>query len=138
MVIVEPARLALTSTPSIGPSSAELIWPLSATAVSAAVGPAGMRRRPRPASTPMFKLRISPSRAIAPLPAQSCVAWRDASAHSTPDHSRFQWPGGALRSPRQFAAVVVHKAIAGLRAVLFDRVGDIAATRLDVELRARA
>ena len=32
MLIVEPSFLALTTTPSIAPSSAELTWPVSATA----------------------------------------------------------------------------------------------------------
>src|SRR5437867_7770993 len=45
--MVEPARLALTSTPSIGPSSAELTWP-----VSAAGAPASARSRPERAGTP--------------------------------------------------------------------------------------
>jgi hypothetical protein len=33
--MVEPSFLALTSTPSIGPSSAEVTWPLSAAAACA-------------------------------------------------------------------------------------------------------
>ena len=62
MVMVEPAFLALTSTPSIAPSSAELTCPLSATvcAGAAAIGRTANANRLRPASSGKRRMMVSP------------------------------------------------------------------------------
>src|SRR5882724_1779711 len=129
--MVAPARLALTSTPSIGPSSAEVICPLSAT-FWAATGEPDWKASDRAASRATIKMRIG----VSPL------RYRE---------QPFRYRGGIplrkLRgfnglarpsesSPRQLRTVVVHVAVAGL-AVLFNRVRDIAAAGLDVERRRR-
>src|SRR5258707_14293378 len=64
IVTVEPAFLALTSTPSIGPSSPEVTCPVRAAGVCARAGsrPAPASAKARPTDISILFMRIVPSR----------------------------------------------------------------------------
>src|SRR5262245_29151468 len=57
MVAVEPSRLALTTTPSMAPSAAELTWPASAAGACAWAGTAASTAAIAPAVRASRKLR---------------------------------------------------------------------------------
>src|SRR4051812_14191347 len=111
MVMVEPARFALTSTPSIGPSSDEVTCPVSTICAIASSGNVSAASKPR------IKLRIDASHWMTRIP--------------LPNARYFN----AL--PGQFGAVVIHVAMPGFAAVLLDRICDIAAGGFDIECRRR-
>src|SRR2546422_868304 len=55
MLIVEPSRLALTTTPSIAPSSAELTWPVRATVPCPCAAP---MKRAKEAAVTVRQIRV--------------------------------------------------------------------------------
>jgi hypothetical protein len=76
MVMVEPAFLALTSTPSIGPSSADVTRPPSAAALCAAAGATSFATRRTRAKTAAAKTRFMTS-----LPSRKFILFRCSAQH---------------------------------------------------------